>query len=471
MENKQPSHRIIGKIIVRAEINNTSPLLIGKGEGESSDTDIMLWHDGRPYIPGSSLAGVLRKRFCEWCSIKDKVQNKKEIEKFWGTDDSKKQETFQSHIIFDDLLPQESSAFEITIRDGVRIEHKTSIAANQGKYDYQLLEPGVTFDFKAEITIREGMDSGVFRKIALSIGAIIKNNDFRIGALTSGGFGKIDVKAFEAHHYDFKSSDEDKAKSAAIAWFDYLKNGTPNDAYLIKDVEPFVLHHKTFAVVANFKIKSALITGSYTSNPNLPDKSQLTSNGKYVLSGKAIRGALRHRTVKILNTLNCDGDECIKPLMGYVDPKNPKTRAVKSRLRIEESHLDSFEAMTQNRIRIDRFTGGVMDGALFNSAPVWQKGENTLTLSFAITNPEKWECSLLMQLLKDLWLEDLPIGGEKNVGRGVLIGQSAAIYEDGQEIARLKGQSNDFEVTGDMKKLNTYNDTQKLIEPCEKKTA
>ncbi len=470
MNNKQPSHRIIGKIIIRAEINNTSPLLIGKGEGEHSDVDIMLWHDGRPYIPGSSLAGVLRKRFFEWCSFTD--DEKKEIEKFWGTEDSGKQETFQSHIIFDDLLPQKSSAFKITIRDGVKIEHKTSIAADQGKYDYQLLEPGVTFDFKAEVTIREGMDSEVFRKIVLSIGDILKNNDFRVGALTSGGFGKIDVKAFVAYHYGFKSGDEDKTQTAANAWFEYLENGALNVDYLIKDPVPFALNHKTFAVVADFKIKSALITGSYTSNPDLPDKSQLTSNGKYVLSGKAIRGALRHRAVKILNTLNCDGEEKIKSLMGYVDPKNPKTRAVKSRLRIEESHLDGFEAMTQNRIRIDRFTGGVMDGALFNSAPVWQKDDSKLKLSFTITNPETWECSLLLQLLKDLWLEDLPIGGEKNVGRGVLIGQSAAIYEDGQEIATLKGQGNDLKVTGDMEKLKQqFNDTQKLIEPCEKKIA
>jgi CRISPR/Cas system CSM-associated protein Csm3 (group 7 of RAMP superfamily) len=375
MENNQSKHRIIGKIIIRAKIINTSPLLIGKGEGESSDTDIILWHDGRPYIPGSSLAGVLRKRFCEWCSIKDKDQNRKEIEKFWGTDDSKQKETFQSHIIFDDLLPQKSSNFKITIRDGVRIEHKTNIAAEQGKFDYQLLEPGVIFDFKAEVTIREGMDPGVFIKIVLSIGEILKNNDFRIGALTSGGFGKIHVEEFNAYHLNFSSDDENQTKTAAKAWFDYLKSGTPDVTFLIKETQPFALNHKTFAVDADFKIKSALITGSYSSNPDMPDKSQLTSNGKYVLSGKAIRGALRHRAVKILNTLNCDGEEKIKSLMGYVDPQNPKTRAIKSRLRIEESHLNGFEAMTQNRIRIDRFTGGAMDGALFNSAPVWQKGD------------------------------------------------------------------------------------------------
>jgi CRISPR/Cas system CSM-associated protein Csm3 (group 7 of RAMP superfamily) len=469
MENNQSKHRIIGKIIIRAKIVNISPLLIGKGEGENSDTDILLWHDGRPYIPGSSLAGVLRKRFFEWCSFTD--DEEKEIEKFWGTDDSKQKETFQSHIIFDDLLPQESSKSKITIRDGVRIEHKTSIAADQGKYDYQLLEPGVAFDFKAEVTIRVGMNPGVFRSIVLSIGEILKNNDFRIGALTSGGFGKIDVHEFKAHHFDFRSCNNEKTEALAEAWFGFLKNGTLSETFLIKETQPFTLNHKTFAVMADFKIKSALITGSYTSNPDLPDKSQLTSNGKHVLSGKAIRGALRHRAVKILNTLNCDGEEKIKLLMGYVDPKSPKTRAVKSRLRIEESHLNGFEAMTQNRIRIDRFTGGAMDGALFNSAPVWQKGENTLTLRFTIANPEKWECSLLLQLLKDLWLEDLPIGGEKNIGRGVLIGQSAEIYEDGQTIATLKEQGDDFKVEGDFEKLKDYNDTQTLIEPCKKKTA
>jgi len=38
-----------------------------------------------------------------------------------------------------------------------------------------------------------------------------------------------------------------------------------------------------------------------------------------------------------------------------------------------------------------------------------------------------------MQVLKDLWCGDLAIGGEKNVGRGVLKGLSATIRWNNEE--------------------------------------
>jgi len=48
-----------------------------------------------------------------------------------------------------------------------------------------------------------------------------------------------------------------------------------------------------------------------------------------------------------------------------------------------------------------------------------------------LKNPIDAEVGLLLLILKDLWTEDLPIGGEKNVGRGLLKGKRLVIsYKD-----------------------------------------
>ncbi|WP_269849664.1 hypothetical protein [Methanosarcina horonobensis] len=60
--------------------------------------------------------------------------------------------------------------------------------------------------------------------------------------------------------------------------------------------------------------------------------------------------------------------------------------------------------------------------------PLWSKGnDEALNVKIKIEKYEPWEAGLMMQVLKDLWCGDLAIGGEKNVGRGVLQGLSAAI--------------------------------------------
>ena len=48
------------------------------------------------------------------------------------------------------------------------------------------------------------------------------------------------------------------------------------------------------------------------------------------------------------------------------------------------------------------------------------------------------EKKVLMHVLKDLWLGDLALGGEKNIGRGVLRGVRAEIYEQDKIIAAFE---------------------------------
>ncbi len=57
--------KIVGRMFIKGTLRLLSPLLIGQGEqfnGQTNDKDIHVLKNeqGVPYIPGTSLAGVLR---------------------------------------------------------------------------------------------------------------------------------------------------------------------------------------------------------------------------------------------------------------------------------------------------------------------------------------------------------------------------------------------------------------------------
>ena len=185
-----------------------------------------------------------------------------------------------------------------------------------------------------------------------------------------------------------------------------------------------------------FAIKSSLIIGSAPDTPDAPDKSHLQSNGAPVLSGTSLRGAVRSRAERIAATLGgAKGIELLKEVFGWVDPeegkKTSRSTPLKSRISIDETIIKNVTPAVQSRIRIDRFTGGVAHGALFDSMPLWNSGDSEVSVKVRLSNftpgEDDWIAGLLLQVLKDLWSGDLPVGGEKSIGRGVLMGKSAEV--------------------------------------------
>ena len=159
-------------------------------------------------------------------------------------------------------------------------------------------------------------------------------------------------------------------------------------------------------------------------------------------------GVIRHRALRIAQTLNIDNAATrIDSLFG----REPKTRLqdrvlteaekahVGSRVTVRETEIQDVKSMLQNRIRIDRFTGGVLDNYLFNEMPVFGGPNSVVTIDVRIRNPKQWEIGLLLLVLKDLWTADLPIGGGANVGRGRVHGTMATLthQQEGGEQAEV----------------------------------
>ncbi len=408
-----------GKLILTGTIELHFPAIIGSGEGERSDLDVIKDPDGKPFIPATSFVGVLRH------TIRPENVSDDKLDHFWGTKESDRPEKIrQSSLICNDLLAEK---YDLAVRDGVKINNKKGIAEKGAKFDYEIIERGSTFNLYLEINL-DGKDDEFKKRMFATIVNHLENEKIRIGAKTNNGFGKIKLKDHKIYEFDFSKRQD------AVAWFRYLNDGSlPQPADL--KVDPFNVSKNQFVIDAVFTIKNSLIVRSYNIDPNLPDTEHIKSGDSYVLPGSSTKGAIRARAERIVNTLG-KNPNIITDLFGMVDENSREAK--KGRLVVEETILQGFPSEVQTRIKIDRFTGGTIESALLETKPLFRGKDGAyLNLKITINNyadNKKHEAGLMLLVLKDLWTEDLPIGGEKAIGRGVLEGKEATISFNGKEI-------------------------------------
>ena len=403
----QNNNPITGKILLRGLLETSTPLHIGSGRGERSEMDIIRDHSGTPFIPASGLIGVLRHA----CPAQDGNN------RFWGFMDEK--DGRQSALTCDDLRPL--ALPDVTVRDGVRIDSDTGIATPQGKYDYELLEPGIRFQLNMEISLRQ--EDQETKRYVCTVIELLCGGQLRLGAKTGNGLGAVRLRKEEMRLliFDFKKKED------IFSWLDRDFDNRPS-AKVEELGQGFPVNDRTCRITAEMQLKSALIIRSPGVVPEMPDSTQLQSGDDWVVPGSSIRGALRSRAERIVKTLGFD-QSVINNLFGRVEGNGEKIRQ-KGRLRVGEIRLPKkdFPSELQHRIRIDRFTGGVVNGGLFDSMPVFAREDGpNLAFSLEVSDYEGHDLGLLLLLLKDLWTGDLAIGGEKSIGRGVFQGQRAEI--------------------------------------------
>lgn len=460
---KSRKHRIVGYLVLQADMITKSPLRIGSGRNNLAEVEVIRLPNGQPYIPASGLVGALYHRFKEEI---DGSGLKKAIEILWGTkmtkETAKQIDTWQSHLRVADMQFKEAAktAAKVKVRDGVEIDYASNTAKDGAKFDYEVLEPECEFTFTAEVTLREEFMDEI-PKLMQILGFIGETlgSEFRIGGLTTRGMGLLERKSLTVRHYDFARQGE------ADKWFEYLKAGEKLQTgnIVLHSTELPRKEREKFSIRATFGLKSAIMIGAPGGPDDDSDKVSLRSNGKPVISGTSLAGAIRHRSYKILRTMGCD-DVQAKALIGKLygeanEKDNGKSRRpIKSRVITHESIIKGSESKTQTRIRIDRFTGGVIRAGLFDSRPEFRHKDSQVKLCIDLRPamekdwknavPNTWEPALLLHVLKDLWTADLAIGGEKNVGRGLLEGKSATIHF-GDEVLELKTKGqNGIELTG-----------------------
>lgn len=398
---------IVKKIIIKGELLLESPLLIGSGEkGVETDIHVLKNRAGAPFIPGTSLAGALRAAMSEDAAAE-----------LFGQSNPKNAR--QSLVAIDDIVLKGAT---LTVRDGVSLENYTKTTVKGQKYNYEAVERGARGELYIEATVRRvhGDATEVENKLWQHVAQRLALG-LHVGALTTKGFGRVRLVNGKFSSYDFRDF-------AAVS--NYLEGYEAAGTRAV-ELDPQAvqeLSKDALIVVADFALESALLVRDYadTAEDDKITARQKKSGNDYLIPGTSIKGALRHRAVEIVDMLG-KKRSIVDELMGQSASVATKQ---KSRLTVEECYISAgVRSAQQSRNRIDRFTGGTIDGALFTEVPVWQEhdGEPTVSLRFSVREASDVESGLMLYLLRELWTGRLPLGGEASIGRGALRGLGARI--------------------------------------------
>lgn len=400
------NQKITGRLFFKCNLKNITALALSNGEDEYSDADILRDSQGKPVIPATAFIGAL-KAFAE--ANYSSLYNESTFAYLFGYAGNKGKYGIQAHLIIDDLIC--ISEYKTNIRDGVKINSKTNLAIDQGKYDFEILEQGSFFSLKGEITYRQGFDSDKVDVILQFIQYVLKSGKFQVGGFTSNGFGQLKLEG-------------DISSTGILQNQEYIRFISNPDSFEFNHkIENKKFQSETNESVFIFKLKptTPLFIGGGEIYAKNADDASLKSIGKYVLSAKSLKGALRHHAFRIANTVH--GESIAHRICNDIFGNRPKEE--KEKIKLTKSRfwtsdgiiINEGDIKSQSQVSIDRFTGGAMESALFSTEPVWPTDSTYVDIEWRISkNPE--HIGLLLLVARDLITEMLPVGGDKAIGRG-----------------------------------------------------
>ena len=397
--------------------------MIGSGEEETSDSDVLRDRDGNVYIPGTSLAGVSR-HFLETVGI--------DTNDIFGKIDNEKD--FESKIkFFDAFAVNEVST---SVRDSVRLVDKISLDGS--KFDYEIAEAGAEFIFRLELNFTKDEEM----KICAYIINGFRNGDIRIGSKTTRGFGVVDIHDIKYLQLDLKEKEDMESYiNLDRSWSEV------NKELACEELEKAKYDSVYETIERDFSLKSFLFIRDYGSTKKVEDEeskfvdAQTLTNekGNPVIPGPSIAGVIRSHCRKILDKVGYgtekERQDFINKLFGYEtevgeDGKMSRENEekIKSKVLVKECELEKDSVVFLNRTRtaIDRFSGSALQtGALFTGNIACRnddKQPEKITISIKIKNDfkdMKLAKSLINTCLDDLGNGLIAFGGNTGIGAGI----------------------------------------------------
>ena len=419
---------IIGKTIIYFKLELKTNLHIGSGES-NIDTDALCIRnsEGNLMIPGTTLAGVFRSNlerlFGEF------REKEKLITDLFGIVETNQPnvDSFASNIIFQDAVIQTDQEVNTDIRDGIKINKEYQSTEEGAKYDKETVFKDSIFQGIITIT-KTNKNKDDFSKYLGLIKIVFYNLDeglISIGGSSSRGLGlcsfnecficELDFTK-PAHFNDFLLADFydfEKIKSE-YKYKEYLKGMDFKEP--LSDLPSLINDYMMIKIDYTIStIEPLLINGPRTNDEEV-DFNFVKTNNKYFIPGSSVKGPIRNRAEMILETLKINNSkDIIEKLFGSTKQKS-KVQFYdlfpEDGLKIKTKYFDHN--------KIDRFTGGTMDNALFNEKLIFNgKFHGKIIIGRVDFN----EIKLLMQIFKDLYLEDIRIGYGKAKGYGKIKGE------------------------------------------------
>ena len=413
----------------RVEARCLSPLRTGGADGDSET--VLTGPDGVCFVQGSSLAGAFRG----W--LEEDGERMALAEPLFGS-----QKGSGSLIVSDGRFDM---AAQVSTRPRLRIDAETGSADPGGKFDIAQVNAGADFVFEL---VWLGQEKAPKQLQAIeAMLAAMDAGQIRLGAQKNNGFGKVGLTVTR-QFYDMRRPED------RTAWLEGIDRGQPFalpeavpdrrvcfiltgqiDGLLVKSSARLPKEERKDKQKAD-ENKKGKDKGSYTPN--------LTENNVPVLPGSSIKGAVRAQAERIAKSINLDG-KLVSNLFGNA-PDAETGRA--GRVMVEDLRLDQAQTRKISRIRINRFTGGVIRQGLLTEEPL----STPVRLELSVRQGSNMEYALLLYALRDLGLGLYNLGSSGAIGRGYVNvleivvtgpeGRQATLRFDGEQRCQLDDPNN-----------------------------
>lgn len=442
------THRHIARLTVEAE----TPLAVGTGKGSDILTDAPVAKDvnGLPYIPATSIAGVLRHAM-------GYADNKTDGNPFGYTDGADNDDSGHgSDIIFTDavMVGKEGKALDgiqdiewedefyrafqdLPIRQHVRIDDKGT-AEDKGKFDNEVVYKGTRFVFEIELVSDNDNDNDNHIENAIKH---LRYCTLRIGGGTRKGYGKLKiVKCQQASLVLSKPEDLERYLKKSSSLAEYWEGFTKISAIGSLDDSKWTHYQLKLKPLDFFMFGSGMgdsdADNVYVSEYVVSRGESVDSNKRVLIPGSSVKGAIAHRTAYHYNKIKGNfagkqnpkeitgsNNEAVAAIFGEKKSDNTFTRG---RILIDDVIKGQAEPKSKSFFhnKIDQFTGGTMDGALFQEKVIYDK-DTEYTFDIYVENSALADDDIkkaFVQSLRDICTGLLPLGGITNRGNGIFTG-------------------------------------------------
>lgn len=402
---------------IKVHINNASSLYICNNGELLIDEDI-----GQVCIPATSIAGVFNHYLAKFrdTEVWDLFGYKDE-----DTDVQSKIFIYDSYSSIEGL--KISDIFDRRTR--VKIDRKTGTSFKKAKIDEKYIQRGLDFVLSFEIYCNK-KEKELYETMLYECLKALDQKHIGFGGGGSNGLGRFNVDKVEKIDYILYEK---------TCLKNYLNNKSDNSIDVTSQVKNIELNDNIVAI----SIKGEFCTPFLIREPNFSndievDGRNLKSKDQYIIPGSSFKGVFRAKIEKIADFHG--KKNTILKLFGDSFDENEdnkrKKKHKKSRLSFSENFIDEkADSVIYNRVKIDKFTGGVISQALINEVPIigktefkiiYEKYNNELLDNFVL--------GLLSLTIRDLGTGDLSIGGGFSVGRGKFKAESMVLKDGDKEI-------------------------------------
>ncbi len=404
------TNRHIAHITLEAQ----TPLKVGSnGSDFLQDSPIQRDWNNLPVILGTSIAGVLRKEF---------KGDKKDI---FGEQNGSKVIISNALLldekgkVHEELLLEKTPFLKIfdtlPIREHTAINEKGT-AIKGAKFDEEILYKGSQFKFSLEFIDAD-------EKIFLEILNLLLSSSFRLGGGSTKGFGKLKIIEIKTDSFDFSKYIEMTSslnmdfgkiynpKETKSNYTNYTLNIKPDDFFMFgsgfgdEDADQKPVYEKV-----------------------IDYKNSKLSDDMILIPASSIKGAIAHRTTYHYNLQNNKfiGNENIKPTIPEIfgEAKESDTKkGSKGKVIFSDCFKeDRANAKVFNHVSIDRFTGGAINGALFQEKTIADDREYQIEILLD-TSVENQYKEAFNAALTDITTGMLSLGGATTKGHGIFSGK------------------------------------------------